>query len=100
MPNDRDLAGDFMHLTDRLRPLLGPADHGDPSAPVLHRHDHDEEASDRELATFSIRSDSGGHRYAVRKSDDPALRTPGPAAPSSMDDGHPEGDIPWSRGMQ
>ena len=93
MHKDRDIAGGFMHLTDRLRPLLGPADHGDPTTPVLHRHDYDEEASDKELATFHIRSDSGGHRYAIRNSDflSPAAGE-NPPATARTAHLHPQGD--------
>jgi hypothetical protein len=93
MHKDRDIAGAFMHLTDRLRPLLGPADHGDPTTPVLHRHDNDEEASEKELATFHISSDSGGHRYAVRKADFLGRASgQNPPATARTVHVHPEGD--------
>lgn len=57
----------FMHATDRLRFFFGPADRADPEAPVAHRHDDFEQASEEELATFELETDSEGHHYVVRK---------------------------------
>ena len=59
----------FMDLTDRLRFILGPASRGDDAAPVIHRHDDFEHASEENLATFEVETDSTGHHYAVRKED-------------------------------
>ncbi|MBT1003447.1 hypothetical protein KIH31_12615 [Paenarthrobacter sp. DKR-5] len=56
-----------MHATDRLRAVFGPADRADPRVPVTHRHDDFEEASEEELATFEVETDSEGHHYGVRK---------------------------------
>jgi GH15 family glucan-1,4-alpha-glucosidase len=75
MHKDRDITGHFMHMTGRLRPLLGPADHGDLAIPVLHRHDSDEDESDKQLAAFNIRSDSGG--APLCRSEIDWLRLPG-----------------------
>lgn len=59
----------FMNLTDKLRFFFGPASRGDDSAPVMHRHDDFEHASEENLATFEVETDSTGHHYAVRKED-------------------------------
>jgi hypothetical protein len=59
----------FMNLTDRLRFLFGPASRGDTAAPVIHRHDDFEHASENDLSTFEVETDSQGHHYAVRKED-------------------------------
>ncbi|QCB95652.1 hypothetical protein E5206_00830 [Arthrobacter sp. PAMC25564] len=59
----------FMNLTDRLRFLFGPASRGDAAAPVIHRHDDFEHASEDNLSTFEVETDSQGHHYAVRKED-------------------------------
>lgn len=56
-------------MTDKLRLLFGPANRGDTAAPVLHRHDDFEHASEDDLASFEVETDSQGHHYAVRKSD-------------------------------
>ncbi|WP_427134251.1 hypothetical protein [Pseudarthrobacter sp. S9] len=58
-----------MDATDKLRFLFGPANRGDTAAPVMHRHDDFEHASEEDLATFEVETDSQGHHYAVRKSD-------------------------------
>lgn len=59
----------FMRRTEGFQRVFGPADHGDVDAPVVHRHDDNESASDEELATFSQETDSDGHPYAVRRED-------------------------------
>ena len=59
----------FMNLTDRLRFVFGPASQGDNEAPVIHRHDDFEHASEDDLSTFEVETDSQGHHYAVRKED-------------------------------
>lgn len=59
----------FMNLMDRLRFFFGPASRGDSDAPVMHRHDDFERASEENLSTFEVETDSAGHRYAVRKED-------------------------------
>lgn len=64
----RVLSG-FMNLTDRLRFIFGPAARLDADAPVVHKHDDFEQASDEELAHFEVETDSEGHRYAVRRED-------------------------------
>jgi len=58
-----------MNLTDRLRFVFGPAAVGDAAAPVVHRHDDYEHASEDDLAQFEVETDSEGHHYAVRKDD-------------------------------
>lgn len=63
------LAIRFMNMTDKLRFLFGPASRGDTSAPVIHRHDDFEHASQDDLATFEVETDSQGHHYAVRRED-------------------------------
>lgn len=59
----------FMSLTDRLRFLFGPATRLDADAPVVHKHDEFELASEEELSHFIVESDSTGHHYAVRRED-------------------------------
>ncbi|WP_425279220.1 hypothetical protein [Arthrobacter nanjingensis] len=56
-----------MHLTEKATNLFGPASHGDSEAPVVHKHDDFEKASEDELQTFEIETDSQGHHYATRK---------------------------------
>lgn len=62
----------FMNLTNKLRFFFGPATQGDTGAPVIHKHDDFERASEQELGRFDVESDSGGHHYAVRKADEAA----------------------------
>jgi len=57
----------FMSLTDRLRFVFGPATQGDAEAPIIHKHDDFEHASEQDLAHFEVETDSEGHHYAVRK---------------------------------
>ncbi|MET4590969.1 hypothetical protein [Arthrobacter sp. 754] len=57
----------FMNLTERLRFVFGPATTLDTDAPVVHRHDEFEQASEEELSHFVVESDSEGHHYAVRR---------------------------------
>ena len=59
----------FMEKTDKLRLLFGPANRGDTAAPVVHRHDDFEHASEDDLAGFEVETDAQGHHYAVRKTD-------------------------------
>lgn len=59
----------FMSQTDRLRFFFGPATRGDPAAPVVHKHDDFETASEEDLSHFEVETDSEGHHYAVRKED-------------------------------
>lgn len=58
-----------MDKTDKLRLLFGPANRGDTAAPVVHRHDDFEHASEEDLAGFEVETDAQGHHYAVRKED-------------------------------
>lgn len=58
-----------MNLTDRLRFVFGPASRLDTEAPVVHKHDEFEQASEEELSHFVVESDSEGHHYAVRSED-------------------------------
>lgn len=64
----------FMHVTERLQYVFGPAAQGDVQAPVVHKHDDFESASEEDLGHFVVESDDEGHHYAVRKDD------PGPQA--------------------
>ena len=58
-----------MDKTDKLRLLFGPANRGDTAAPVVHRHDDFEHASEDDLSGFEVETDTQGHHYAVRKTD-------------------------------
>lgn len=60
---------DFMKLTDKLRFVFGPATRLDINAPVVHKHDEFERASEEDLSHFVVESDSEGHHYAVRRED-------------------------------
>lgn len=60
-----------LHPTSWARFLFGPASRGDTAAPVVHKHDDFEYASEAELAGFVVETDAEGHRYAVRKEDLP-----------------------------
>ncbi|MCO4274681.1 hypothetical protein NG701_09590 [Pseudarthrobacter sp. HLT3-5] len=57
----------FMHATDRLRFVFGPATRLDTDSPVVHKHDEFEQASDEDLSHFEVETDSEGHHYAVRR---------------------------------
>ncbi|MCU1530691.1 MAG: hypothetical protein JWO49_262 [Arthrobacter sp.] len=59
----------FMSATNRLRFVFGPATRGDSDAPIIHRNDDFEHASETDLADFEVETDSHGHHYAVRKED-------------------------------
>ncbi|MDP9986124.1 hypothetical protein J2S98_001272 [Arthrobacter oryzae] len=58
-----------MSLTERLRFVFGPATRLDTDAPVVHKHDEFEQASEEELTHFVVETDSNGHHYAVRRED-------------------------------
>ncbi|WP_354172636.1 hypothetical protein [Arthrobacter sp. UYEF36] len=60
-----------LHPSLWARFLFGPASRGDTSAPVMHKHDDYESASEMELAGFEVETDAQGHHYAVRKEDLP-----------------------------
>jgi hypothetical protein len=60
-----------LHPSSWVRFLFGPASRGDTSAPVVHRHDDYEHASETDLAGFEVETDSQGHHYAVRREDLP-----------------------------
>ena len=60
-----------LHPSSWARFLFGPASRGDYSAPVVHRHDDFEAASETDLAGFEVETDAHGHRYAVRREDLP-----------------------------
>ncbi len=57
----------FMNATEKVKNILGPADHGDVDDPVVHRHDDFEDNSDEQLRNLEERTDSEGHHYAVIK---------------------------------
>ncbi|WP_125616831.1 hypothetical protein [Specibacter cremeus] len=59
----------FLRTTDHLARVFVQAARSDADAPVIHRHDEFEAASEEELADFVVETDSEGHHYAVRKSD-------------------------------
>ncbi|WP_369802272.1 MULTISPECIES: hypothetical protein [Sinomonas] len=73
MPRTHKAMDRFFHAADRAAAIWGPAAHGDPNAPVVHRHDAFEQASDQELLTFAVETDSEGHHYAVRKDEKPPM---------------------------
>ncbi|MDQ4502931.1 hypothetical protein RBS12_11480 [Sinomonas sp. ASV322] len=56
-----------MHVTERAAQIFVSPDRGDIEAPVVHKHDAYEQASEDELRTFEVETDSEGHHYAVRK---------------------------------
>lgn len=57
----------FMRVTDRLRFWFGPATRGDIDAPVVHKHDDFETASEEDLGHFVVETDDQGHHYGIRK---------------------------------
>ena len=63
--------GQHLHPSSWARFLFGPASRGDATAPVVHKHDDYEHASETDLAGFEVETDAQGHRYAVRKEDLP-----------------------------
>ena len=69
--DEHRLLGKFMHAAEHAAAIWGPASHGDTEAPVVHKHDAFEQASEDELSTFEVATDSEGHHYAVRK-DEPS----------------------------
>ena len=60
-----------LHPSSWARFLFGPAQRGDYTAPVVHRGDDFEQASEMELAGFEVETDAAGHHSAVRKEDLP-----------------------------
>ena len=77
----------FMNVTDRLRFVFGPATRLDSDAPVVHKHDEFEQASDEDLSHFVVETDSDrpSLRGAPRRSGQTGLRLKAPR-------GHP-----WNR---
>lgn len=73
MPRTHKVLDTFMHASERALALWGPASHGDTKAPVVHKHDAYEQASETELRTFEVETDSDGHHYAVRKDEKPPM---------------------------
>jgi len=71
MAGKADFLRRFMDATYKTRNVWGPADRGDTDAPVVHKHDDYEAASDAELADFEIERDADGHAYAHRKRHEP-----------------------------
>ncbi|WP_337589549.1 hypothetical protein [Arthrobacter sp. ERGS1:01] len=67
MAGEGTFVNKFMHATDHVRKVLGPADQGDMDSPVVHRHDAFEDESDAELSQIIQRTDSSGHHYAIRR---------------------------------
>ena len=57
----------FMHATERAQKVFGPADQGDMSVPVVHRHDDLEVSGQEQLSHYEEHTDSEGHHYAERK---------------------------------
>lgn len=72
MASDERFVTRFMHATEKFQKVFGPADQGDSDAPVVHRHDAFEDASEEQLAHFEQRTDSEGHHYAIEKDQEPA----------------------------
>lgn len=60
-----------LHPSSWVRFLFGPASRGDTAAPVIHKNDDFEHASEMELSGFEVETDAHGHHYAVRKEDLP-----------------------------
>jgi hypothetical protein len=60
-----------LHPSSWARFLFGPASRGDYAAPVVHKNDDFEHASETDLAGFVVETDAQGHRYAVRTEDLP-----------------------------
>ena len=60
-----------LHPATWPRFVFGPASRGDTAAPVVHKNDEYEHASEIDLAGFEIETDAHGHHYAVRKEDLP-----------------------------
>ncbi|MCQ9162696.1 hypothetical protein MMF96_01285 [Arthrobacter sp. STN4] len=72
MARDEKFVIKFMHATEKFQKVFGPADQGDSDAPVVHRHDAFEEASEQQLAHFEQRTGSDGQHYAVEKDEETA----------------------------
>jgi hypothetical protein len=70
MERDEKFVNKFMHATDHLRKVFGPADQGDMDAPVVHRHDAFENESDDALSHIEQHTDSNGHHYAERRDEE------------------------------
>ncbi|GHG42921.1 hypothetical protein GCM10012320_06550 [Sinomonas cellulolyticus] len=73
MPHTHKVLDTFMHVAERAGAVWGPASHSDPTAPVVHKHDAYEEASEAELKTFEVETDSEGHHYAFRRDEKPPM---------------------------
>lgn len=73
MPEKHKVLDTFMRVAERAEAVWGPADHSDPDTPVVHKHDSFEQASEDELRTFDVETDTEGHHYAVRKDEKPPM---------------------------
>jgi len=71
MAKDEKFVEKFMHATDKLRGVFGPADQGDIDAPVIHRHDPIEDESEDQMRHLEFHTDSQGQRYAEWKTTPP-----------------------------
>ena len=58
---------EFVANEVNLRFWFGPATRGDIDAPVVHKHDDFERASEEELGHFVVETDDQGHHYGIRK---------------------------------
>lgn len=63
-----DLITRLMRAIDRLMMnVFGPADRTDADAPIIHRNDDEEAASNDQLAAIDVERDDEGHSWAFRK---------------------------------
>lgn len=67
MMSDHKFLNKFMHATEKAQKVFGPADRGDMSEPVAHRHDELEESGQEQVSHYEQHTDSEGHHYAERK---------------------------------
>jgi hypothetical protein len=58
----------LMQWTQRVvMNVFGPADRTDAQAPIIHRNDDGEIASQQQLAGIEVERDNEGHSWAFRK---------------------------------
>ncbi|WP_026556714.1 hypothetical protein [Arthrobacter sp. 35W] len=69
MSSEERFVDKFMKVTGQVSHVLGQADRSDADAPVVHKHDDFEQASEEDLSHFESETGSNGEHYAVRKDD-------------------------------
>ncbi|WP_157357040.1 hypothetical protein [Arthrobacter sp. U41] len=57
----------FMRATGHFRAVFGPADRGDSTTQVVHKHDEAELMSDEQISELEVERDEQGHTWVEDK---------------------------------